>query len=174
MKTPSIDPSTLTFLAGGGEMGARMREMDWSRTALGPPAAVAAEPSQHRQHAASVEGADHPVLGSRVHRLLQRCVPSGVRRQASCTCSGCPGREAWSEIWDSMLHDAARRRGSHRRSVLGARICCSTSSATDSSRRPTSTSPTIRCASNPARSAASSASSPRRPSGSSASGGWRC
>jgi signal transduction histidine kinase len=26
-----------TFLAGGGEMGARMREMDWSRTSLGPP-----------------------------------------------------------------------------------------------------------------------------------------
>ena len=24
------------FLAGGGEMGARMRSLDWSRTALGP------------------------------------------------------------------------------------------------------------------------------------------
>ena len=35
--TLRIDSSELTFLAGGGEMGARMRDMDWSRTALGPP-----------------------------------------------------------------------------------------------------------------------------------------
>ena len=29
--------SNLSFLAGGGEMGARMRAHDWSRTSLGPP-----------------------------------------------------------------------------------------------------------------------------------------
>ena len=28
--------TAVDFLLGGGEMGARMREMDWSQTALGP------------------------------------------------------------------------------------------------------------------------------------------
>jgi PAS domain-containing protein len=31
--------SELSFLAGGGEMGARMRRLDWTKTPLGPPAA---------------------------------------------------------------------------------------------------------------------------------------
>jgi signal transduction histidine kinase/CheY-like chemotaxis protein len=30
--------SELSFLAGGGEMGARMRRLDWTKTPLGPPA----------------------------------------------------------------------------------------------------------------------------------------
>ena len=28
---------SLLFLAGGGEMGARLRALDWSRTPIGPP-----------------------------------------------------------------------------------------------------------------------------------------
>src|SRR5688500_6488813 len=31
------DTSNLSFLAGGGEMGSRMRAMDWSKTTLGTP-----------------------------------------------------------------------------------------------------------------------------------------
>ncbi|HTC43721.1 MAG TPA: ATP-binding protein [Steroidobacteraceae bacterium] len=39
MKSPDSDaPPTSNFLAGGGEMGARMRALDWSKTPLGPPA----------------------------------------------------------------------------------------------------------------------------------------
>jgi len=34
----AADPAALAFLAGGGEMGARMRAHDWRSTALGPPA----------------------------------------------------------------------------------------------------------------------------------------
>jgi signal transduction histidine kinase len=37
---PAVQPGpagTLDFLAGGGEMGARMRAFDWRRTPLGPP-----------------------------------------------------------------------------------------------------------------------------------------
>ena len=29
-------PASYDFLAGGGEMGERMRALDWSKTALGP------------------------------------------------------------------------------------------------------------------------------------------
>jgi hypothetical protein len=34
-ESPQPAPTSLSFLAGGGEMGARMRAMDWSRTVLG-------------------------------------------------------------------------------------------------------------------------------------------
>ena len=136
-----------------------------------PGRGVAAEPAQHRRACCC--------------RRRRRSSSSGARSSSSSTTTptvrssapsirtrwAVPGREAWSEIWDSVLHDAARRRRPHRRGVLGARICCSSSSATGSSRRPTSTSRTIRCASSPARSAACSASSPKRPSAWSASGG---
>ena len=61
---------------------------------------------------------------------------------------GLPGREAWSEIWDSMLHELLAGRRAHRRSLLGAETCCSRSSATASSRRRTSTSPTTPSATN--------------------------
>ncbi|HEY9466690.1 MAG TPA: hypothetical protein VIR54_26525, partial [Vicinamibacterales bacterium] len=37
MPPQSEQQSRLTFLAGGGEMGARMREMDWSLSTLGTP-----------------------------------------------------------------------------------------------------------------------------------------
>jgi len=30
-------PNTLTFLDGGGEMGERIRQFDWSQTPLGAP-----------------------------------------------------------------------------------------------------------------------------------------
>ena len=33
----SSEHSPADFLLGGGEMGARMRAMDWSKTPLGPP-----------------------------------------------------------------------------------------------------------------------------------------
>src|SRR5215467_8514085 len=35
MGPPVARTSSLTFLAGGGEMGSRMRDMDWSLTPLG-------------------------------------------------------------------------------------------------------------------------------------------
>jgi PAS domain S-box-containing protein len=35
---PALQPSPLSFLAGGGETGARIRALDWTRTPLGDPA----------------------------------------------------------------------------------------------------------------------------------------
>src|SRR5262249_57913756 len=35
--TDALDPSALSFLSGGGEMGARIRAFDWTSTPLGPP-----------------------------------------------------------------------------------------------------------------------------------------
>ena len=86
---------------------------------------------------------------------------------------GRPGREAWSEIWDSMLHELLAgvvRTGE----AFWAKDLLFSSSDTASSRRPTSTSPTIPSASRRARSAASTASSPKPPSAWSARAAWRC
>ena len=35
-ETP-VEQDSLAFLAGGGEMGERIRSFDWAATALGPP-----------------------------------------------------------------------------------------------------------------------------------------
>ena len=102
MKKPPIDPSQLTFLAGGGEMGVRMREMDWSASALGPPPAWPQSlrstvsmllPSKAQiilfwgpQFSVLYNDAYRPVLGAKHPDALGR-----------------PGHEVWSEIWEAQV-----------------------------------------------------------------------
>ena len=77
------DPgAAAAWLAGGGEMGERIRASTGPR----PPSAprhVAAEPAQRRQHPAAVEGADLPVLGTGADQALQRRLHPGAGQQAS-------------------------------------------------------------------------------------------
>ena len=110
-------------------MGARMRALDWSKTPLGPVGHVAAEPAQHREHAAPFQGADHRVLGAGIHRALQRRVPSGLRRETSAR-AGSSGRArrgarsgtaCCTRCWPASSAPAKRS---------GRRTCCSKSSAT--------------------------------------------
>jgi signal transduction histidine kinase len=92
------------FLLGGGDMGARMRAMDWASTPLGPPE----QWPQSLRSAVSIllpsraqivlfwgpdlvtlyNDAYRPVFGAKHPRVL-----------------GLPAREAWSEIWDSTLRE---------------------------------------------------------------------
>ena len=102
MKTPSIDPSTLTFLAGGGEMGGRMREMDWSRTALGPPhlwpQSLRSTVSMLLPSKAQIVlfwGPEFNVLYNDAYRPVFGAKHPDVL--------GLPGRNAWSEIWDTQV-----------------------------------------------------------------------
>ena len=97
-------PSSLTFLAGGGEMGVRMRELDWSKTPLGPPDTWPQSlrstismllPSKAQiivfwgpEYIGLYNDAYRPVFGGKHPHAL-----------------GVPGRLAWSEIWESQLHD---------------------------------------------------------------------
>jgi PAS domain S-box-containing protein len=103
MKRASVDPSQLTFLAGGGEMGRRMRDIDWAQTALGTPKTWPQSlrstvsmllPSKAQmilfwgpQFIVLYNDAYRPVFGAKHPDALGR-----------------PGREAWSEIWESQLH----------------------------------------------------------------------
>ena len=92
------------FLAGDGEMARRMRAFDWSKTPLGPPerwpqslrsAVSILLPSTAQiilfwgpEFVVLYNDAYRPVFGGKHPRAL-----------------GLPGREAWSEIWDSVLHE---------------------------------------------------------------------
>ena len=93
----------LKWLAGGGEMGQRMRALDWSKTALGPvegwPQSLLSPlsmllPSKAQiiffwgpQFVVFYNDAYRPVFGSKHPQML-----------------GMPGRVAWREIWDTGVN----------------------------------------------------------------------
>jgi signal transduction histidine kinase/CheY-like chemotaxis protein len=95
--------SNLDFMAGGGEMGERMRALDWSKTALGPPASWPQSlrsplsmllPSKAQiclfwgpEFTVLYNDAYIPVFGGKHPKML-----------------GQPGRIAWSEIWDTSAN----------------------------------------------------------------------
>ena len=104
MNGDTANHSVDTVLAGGGELGALMRAFDWSRTPLGPvetwPQSLRSLLSMLLPSKAQIilfwgpefivfyNDAYRPVFGAKHPHALGR-----------------PGREAWSEIWDTVLHD---------------------------------------------------------------------
>ncbi len=92
--------------------------MDWSKTALGPAETWPQSLRSTGEHAAPVQGANRRVLGTAVHGALQRRVPPGLRRQTSL-CARPPGTGGMERDLGQHAPRAARRRGAHRRSVLG-------------------------------------------------------
>ena len=92
--------STVSFtLADGGEMGARMRAMDWSATALGPPETW---PRSLHSILYVMLASRHPMFLWWGPELIQFCndayLPSlGTDRHM--TALGARGKEFWSEIW---------------------------------------------------------------------------
>jgi signal transduction histidine kinase len=101
LETPTS--SNLFFLAGGGEMGERMRALDWSATPLGP---VAQWPQSLRSTVSMLLpskaqmvvfwGPEFVVIYNDAYRPV-----FGAKHPYAL---GVPGREAWSEIWDHQLH----------------------------------------------------------------------
>jgi PAS domain S-box-containing protein len=99
-----LDAPNLRFLAGGGEMGARMRAFDWARTPVGCPETWPQSlrstismllPSRAQiilfwgaEFVCFYNDAYRPVFGAKHPHAL-----------------GAPGAEAWSEIWDTVLHE---------------------------------------------------------------------
>jgi hypothetical protein len=91
---------TVPFLAGGGEMGARMRAHDWAKTALGLPAGWSQSLRTTVRLALSTR---HPTFIFWSPELIclyndgySRCI--GPERHPWAL--GRPGREVWAEIWD--------------------------------------------------------------------------
>jgi PAS domain S-box-containing protein len=104
MKSSAVARSNLTFLQGGGEMGARIRALDWSKTPLGPvgtwPQSLRSTVSMLLPSKAQIIlfwGPEFSVLYNDAYRPV-----FGAKHPHAL---GLSGREAWSEIWDSVLHE---------------------------------------------------------------------
>src|SRR6478672_6514375 len=98
----AADASNLTFLQGGGEMGGRMRDLDWSKTPLGAaddwPQSLRSTVSMLLPSKAQIIlfwGADFVVLYNDAYRPV-----FGAKHPLVL---GMPGRDAWNEIWDTQL-----------------------------------------------------------------------
>ena len=93
--------AAFSFLAGGGEMGARMRGHDWSASPLGPPETW---PGPLRTVAGLILGSAFPMfaawgnaLGYLYNDAYARML--GARHPDAL---GKPFREVWPEIWDEI------------------------------------------------------------------------
>src|SRR3954451_22237915 len=108
---PSPESSGIPFLLGGGEMGARMRAMDWAKTSLGPA----------EQWPQSLKTAARIMLTSRqamfvwwgdelinIYNDAYRAIVGGKHPEAL----GQPASVVWREIWDQVgpRAEAAMRR----------------------------------------------------------------
>jgi hypothetical protein len=95
-------PTTATeVLAGGGEMGALMRDIDWSRTELGP---VETWPASLRTMVGVVLGSSFPMLMWWGERMVQVYNDGyrpilGDKHPASM---GAQGADVWKEIWSTI------------------------------------------------------------------------
>jgi signal transduction histidine kinase len=98
-----FNTSNLSFLAGGGEMGERMRALDWSTTALGAadswPQSLRSTVSMLLPSKAQIAlfwGSQFVCLYNDAYRPV-----FGAKHPHAL---GLPGHQAWSEIWDQQLH----------------------------------------------------------------------
>ncbi|WP_414471339.1 response regulator [Microvirga sp. M2] len=95
-----IAPPDLTFLVGGGEMGARIRAFDWSQTSLGP---IQTWPQSLRTMVSMVINSKFPsyllwgpdLVG--IYNDAYRPLAGGKPELL-----GVPFREAWAEVWDDI------------------------------------------------------------------------
>src|SRR5688572_28404778 len=90
-------------LAGGGKMGALMRELDWSKTPLGP---VEAWPQSLRTACSIMLASGFPMIifwGPEYIQLYNdayRPILGSTKHPASL---GQRGADCWPEIWDDVL-----------------------------------------------------------------------
>ncbi len=152
------DPG-LNFLAGGGEMGARMRSLDWAATPLGP---AALWPQSLKTIVRVMLDSRYAMWMLWGPELTFFCndayLPTvGIKRDWVL---GARSDKVWAEIWpdigpriEHVLAAAARRPGTRR--------CCSFSSAAASPKRPTTRSRTAPSTTTRAASPGCCASSPK-------------
>ncbi len=87
------------FLAGGGEMGARMRAHDWAATGLGPPEGW---PPPLRTAVRLMLNTGHPMYiwwGPELLCLYNDAYRRSIGPERHPGSLGRPGREVWAEIW---------------------------------------------------------------------------
>ena len=111
--SPSAPSSSeAPFLQGGGECGALMRSLDWSKTSLGP---VTSWPQSLRTLVSTLLASPAPLVlvwgPEFIHLYNDACIPiMGDKHPAGF---GLPGRESLAEAWAQLgpLLEEARRSG---------------------------------------------------------------
>ncbi|MBL8303600.1 MAG: hypothetical protein JNM26_12610, partial [Ideonella sp.] len=92
----------LSFLAGGGAMGERIRAHRWEDTALGRPTAW---PQSLRTTVRILLTTQHPMFifwGSEHICLYNDAYSGSLGPEKHPAILGARGREAWDEIWPSI------------------------------------------------------------------------
>src|SRR5690606_29984747 len=104
-------------LSGGGELGARIRAHDWSKTPFGP---AEAWPQSLRSALSICLNASFPIAlyWGKDLRLLYNDDWSAIPGEKHPWVLGRPAREAWPEIWDiiSPLFESVMTEGEATRS----------------------------------------------------------
>ncbi|NNB99426.1 PAS domain-containing protein [Corallococcus exiguus] len=93
--------AALEVLAGGDDMGALMRSMDWSKTPLGP---VASWPQSLRTIASVCLTSGFPMMvfwGPQAVKLYNGAY-SRILGGKHPAAMGRPGHEVWAEVWDEI------------------------------------------------------------------------
>lgn len=88
-----------SFLAGGGEMGARIRSYDWSTTPLGPPARW---PAALKVVVRLLLSSGHPMFiwwGPQLIQFYNDAYRRSIGPERHPSALGSEGRECWQEIW---------------------------------------------------------------------------
>jgi PAS domain-containing protein len=103
MQAESLNHSTASadFLAGGGELGARMRELDWSQTPLGPPASW---PQSLKTCVRIILTSRQPMCvwwGEELINLYNDAYKS-IAGGKHPVALGQPASVVWREIWDQV------------------------------------------------------------------------
>lgn len=101
LRTAATTPSTADFLSGGGEMGARCRALDWSKTPLGDPHAW---PRSLKTAVRIMLTSRQPIWigwGSELIFLYNDAYKSIIGGKHPWAL-GRPTAEVWSEIWQDI------------------------------------------------------------------------
>jgi PAS domain S-box-containing protein len=104
-------PLKLDFLAGGGEMGARVRALEWSKTPLGP---IAKWPQSLKTSVSTCLNSRFPMLvwwGPELVKIYNDAYRPLIGSKHPWAL-GTPGREVWPEIWNvigPMLNQVIER-----------------------------------------------------------------
>ncbi|HEY5256547.1 MAG TPA: PAS domain-containing protein [Acidobacteriaceae bacterium] len=104
-------PVELDFLAGGGEMGARVRALDWSKTPLGP---ISKWPQSLKTSVSTCLNSRFPMLiwwGSQLVKIYNDAYLPLIGSKHPWAL-GSPAKEVWPEIWSvigPMLNQVMER-----------------------------------------------------------------
>lgn len=100
--------NSVSFLAGGGEMGVRVREFDWSATTIGAPDTW---PQALRIAMRILLNTNHPMLiwwGPRFIQFYNDAFSEIMGPDLHANALGTSGHKYWREIWDVIGPDIER------------------------------------------------------------------